>query len=1129
MLAPENNAGRSIIGVTIAAGTSAGPSAQLSSLPDISETEPLSPEVSSRLSHGTPTNSQRRTSISQGDASLASRPPLAAESSVIGHQLAYEDTAEVLTQETPTQHGDLSSNRSASATGSGSISRHEDDSHIPASSTPYDAGALHEDTSCGIDIAELPEEDDQSAAEVLEGSPAAGSSISEPEPSMPAMPQNVRMSRGCYGAIESIDGSLWDPEASSDSQSEQGGSLQSGGDEYGTPQSQACSQAAGDGQGPGSRHGHSRPHSTSSSDEWLQKQAGSSSTSSRHSSSHSSSHSSQAPHSGSPSGDSSLSFEASDCHEQAAAHRAADASEASAGGGLIHRGSDSDGQSSHVISPAGWLSASSSEGPSAGSAGVASLSAGMASQAASPAASQSGRTPGASDATSQHSTGSTDSAASADHAHAPTGSIASMAVGSLPRSQSMDVEVGSLAGDWQQDASRLGLRTPGAACSDSQPPPASVSSPEGSPAVPCPSALVPEQQTPAALLASSPSFVLGGGNLSGASPIQQATPFLVLGCGRARGSSPEEQATPQFPLFGRPVQVSAPTAKQPLLSAPESDDGWHTPPPRALPEPILVTEAVTSAVQVQTGGMPAEQGPVTTTHVPCLPQQASGVPDHAGDLMAPPVICTPVMPRAYPPKARAASKRAAPGPSEPQAASRMGRSSSGTPLGGIAAAAPAPKPTSVFLTTPPPPTAPKVSSRTRKRSPKPDSIVSQEPGLTTHAQEGPPRPAGQGPSTPQAPSQAAAGPSERAGPALQPARKPNGSAAKPPLPGAARKQRGARMSRFAPQGARPAVQTARIHAELGIPAVVPPPEPSQPKFTSASAVPTSPKLEHPINALPEPGSAELMHGGHNQTAEEDDRGAPISPSGQVGVPEGQQGVDDESQGLIEGEPGRWQQLQQLAEDASDPAQHQPQEPLHAPKPVQGYSIRQFEHPGTTPFPVPKRGHSNYALESQALATPLGQDLSCPTPAVFPALGPPGHTPFPHRATESSSGSVDHQETTALEVSSSAAKGTSSDVSQQNPKGSLAAVSAVLEEAEGSASMANAVPLRMLMQHLQGGAYDSPAANKPLKFVADSSPDSSPATPPAQVGVQSLSAPWMLRKLAGLGAGKVLMENCTAFL
>ncbi len=509
MLAPENNAGRSIIGaVTIAAGTSAGPSAQLSSLPDISETEPLSPEVSSRLSHGTPTNSQRRTSISQGDASLASRPPLAAESSVIGHQLAYEDTAEVLTQETPTQHGDLSSNRSASATGSGSIGRHEDDSHIPASSTPYDAGALHEDTSCGMDVAELPEEDDQSAAEVLEGSPAAGSSISEPEPSMPAMPQNVRMSRGCYGAIESTDGSLWDPEASSDSQSEQGGSLQSGGDEYGTPQSQACSQAAGDGQGPGSRHGHSRPHSTSSSDEWLQKQAGSSSTSSRHSSSHSS----QAPHSGSPSGDSSLSFEASDCHEQAAAHRAADASEASAGGGLIHRGSDNDGQSSHVISSAGGLSASSSEGPSAGSAGMASLSAGMASQAASPAAFQSGRTPGASDGTSQHSTGSTDSAASADHAHTPTGSIASMAVGSLPRSQSMDVEVGSLAGDWQQDAGRLGLRTPGAACSDSQPSPASVSSPEGSPAVPCPSALVPEQQTPAALLASSPSFVLGGGN-----------------------------------------------------------------------------------------------------------------------------------------------------------------------------------------------------------------------------------------------------------------------------------------------------------------------------------------------------------------------------------------------------------------------------------------------------------------------------------------------------------------------------------------------------------------------------------------------------------------------------------------
>ncbi|KAK9865934.1 hypothetical protein WJX84_003584 [Apatococcus fuscideae] len=101
--------------------------------------------------------------------------------------------------------------------------------------------------------------------------------------------------------------------------------------------------------------------------------------------------------------------------------------------------------------------------------------------------------------------------------------------------------------------------------------------------------------------ALAPSPIAYPAYTSGASPIQQATPFLVLGCGRARGSSPEEQATPQFPLFGRPVQVSAPTAKQPLLSAPESADGWHTPPPRALPEPILVTEAVTSAVQVSTG------------------------------------------------------------------------------------------------------------------------------------------------------------------------------------------------------------------------------------------------------------------------------------------------------------------------------------------------------------------------------------------------------------------------------------------------------------------------------------------------------------------------------------------------
>ena len=339
-------------------------------------------------------------------------------------------------------------------------------------------------------------------------------------------------------------------------------------------------------------------------------------------------------------------------------------------------------------------------------------------------------------------------------------------------------------------------------------------------------------------------------------------------------------------------------------------------------------------------------------------------------------------------------------------------------------------------------------------------------------------------------------------PAPQPARRPagSGSAAKPPLP-ISRKQSGTRMSRFAPEGARPAVQTARVHAELGIPAVLP----------SHGAVQSTSKAPMPVGA----SGAPVL-----QTPPAEVSAAPEASGPAQAVPDAVQStqllqvprsknVNDRAEaqavpGDDDKRPAGWQQLLELAEEASEPPrqfQQQVQDVPATPPQAQAYSRQQFEHPGMTPFPgqvAPSWGGPDSDEDADATASiPSAADdtqdeSSCQ--AKVPALGPPGQTPFPHLAATTPSTSAEEQD----EENGSADSPPAQAAVSLPDANVLRGEAGVIKQKQVDAGKGTSVPLRMLMQHLQGGSYDSPAANRPLKFAADSPPGSSPTTPPAQV-------------------------------
>ena len=153
----------------------------------------------------------------------------------------------------------------------------------------------------------------------------------------------------------------------------------------------------------------------------------------------------------------------------------------------------------------------------------------------------------------------------------------------------------------------------------------------------------------------------------------------------------------------------------------------------------------------------------------------------------------------------------------------------------------------------------------------------------------------------------------------------------------------------------------------------------------------------------------------------------------------------------------------------------------------------------TPFPgqvAPSWGGPDSDEDVDATASSPAahdtQDESSPQ-ARLQALGPPGHTPFPYLSVTSPSSSAEDQDEGESGAESPPQPAVNSP--DTNP---LNGEAGVIKQNQVDAGKGPTVPLRMLMQHLQGGSYDSPAANRPLKFAADSPPDSSPTTPPAQV-------------------------------
>ena len=585
-----------------------------------------------------------------------------------------------------------------------------------------------------------------------EASPAGpsshGSSLVMVEPRLHAV-QNVRMSRGCYREPQPVDGPLWDFDdeaSSSDDQvsshsDREAHSISKSADmpDQAHPEQRdaADDEPSGGDQSPSPQP----PHSTSSSDEWMRKQAGSSSTSSWRSSRRSSSQGSPETYASSPNvsragsvGDSpQRSLPQIPEMEQipdVSAKLPPSSPQASAEGA----------QAGSLTSSEREMSVDSSREVSNGSIGVASLSAGIASQAAS--------TGSASDAVTS-GTGNDQQEASSRKPEAPQAALGSsvdeeqqslqtaecgIAMGNMPRSQSMDVEVGSLGGNWAEDAQTLGLAASARQAQDaSDSPPAlqaassaADTSPSRSAADPPAASFGPEieQLAPGYKTGASSSFLQGELPSSGAgdSTEPQATPpFNLLG---HRAGLPLEQVTPQLMMFGRPrkplTEAPPPAVSQPLITAPSLESDAATPLPKIAKEPIHIAEAVTSSVQVpmsvlQGTGSSQQQAPRPAAHVTRAQDPAGSAP--AGDLMSPPMIYTPVMPRRQQHgKAKAASKRTAASAAEPVAASEM----SHQPAAGVGRvdAGHAPRPASVFLTTPPPPTAPKVSSRTRRRSPK---------------------------------------------------------------------------------------------------------------------------------------------------------------------------------------------------------------------------------------------------------------------------------------------------------------------------------------------------------------------------------------------------------------------------
>ncbi len=580
------------------------------------------------------------------------------------------------------------------------------------------------------------------------GSSSHGSSLVMVEPRLHAA-RNVRMSRGCYREPQPVDEPLWDFDDEVSSSDDQVSS-RPGRDAYGIStsvdmadqahpeQRDAAEDEAAEGdQSPSPQP----PQSTSSSDEWMRKQAGSSSTSSWRSSRRSSSQGSPETYASSPNVSRAGSVGDSQQRSLAQIPELEQISDASARLPL------SSPQASGGGDPAGSLtsseremSAASSREVSNGSIGVASLSAGIASQAASSGSVSDADISG---------TGNDQQEASSQKHEAPQAAVdrsvnekqqssetaeCGMAMSSLPRSQSMDVEVGSLGGNWAEDAQALGLIASARQAQNAQDSPpalqaaslAADTSPAGSAAAPPAASPEPEieQLTPGYKTGASSSFLQGElpPDGAGASTEPKATPpFNLLG---DRAGSPLEQVTPQLMMFGKPPKPLAeapPSAvPQPLTTAPSLESDAATPPPKVAKEPIHIAEAVTSSVQVPrnvlqgTGGS-HQQAPRPAANAARAQNPAGSA--QAGDLMSPPMMYTPVMPRGQQlGKTKAASKRASASAAEPIAASDISHQPAAG-VGGVDAGH-APRPASVFLTTPPPPTAPKVSSRTRRRSPK---------------------------------------------------------------------------------------------------------------------------------------------------------------------------------------------------------------------------------------------------------------------------------------------------------------------------------------------------------------------------------------------------------------------------
>ena len=704
------------------AALSTDKSARQSSLPGIDENEPLSPEVTSQLSHSFLLSPSRSPSTFVGASSASTDSP--GQTSMSDATGSQQVSRVPTPRETPLS-GDL---RSASDT-------------LPGRAPPSNGRS-------------------PGASQPLEGTPGASigagkisASISPssdvPEPSLrpgqhARLSQNVRMSRGWYGDLHSMDGSLWDTPASSSSGNQS--SAQLSGHRAPVVPSPGSAMSSGDQQGQVSMERPRRPHSTSSSDEWLQKQAGSSSTS-RNSSHHSSSSKSN-PESLEDSHECNESMVSGDSNPSSQA-----ASFAKAESVAMDRptgGAEHDEQATGDVSPQCSSKPASSEAQSAGSVGMASLSAGVAPQMpslsqASTAASQadeSDHDDSVLSSVGQQGSGTTP----VQTADGSTQSIDSYQVAAgafLPRSASMDVEVGSLGGDWAQDAQTLGLSTPAthpasAETATQLASPSALAAPgaaaEGSAAsLRQPDA---EQKTHGVNTGASPSFGLELQARPVDSTDTPPTPQFQIP-GRMAGS-PQEQATPQMTMMGRAEHAPTAVPPQLLASHPSLESDAATPSPRVLPQPIQVAEAVTSKVQIPVGRLHADGPPQKPPHA--LPSaapaektagnaQAPAV-SHAGDLMSPPTVCTPVMPRGHQfDKPRAASKRAADQVADQSLALEMAQhQANGRPAIGQLAAGNAPKAPSVFLTTPPPPTAPKVSSRTRKRSPRSSSSVADQPG-----------------------------------------------------------------------------------------------------------------------------------------------------------------------------------------------------------------------------------------------------------------------------------------------------------------------------------------------------------------------------------------------------------------